>query len=342
MTVVALDDDRRVEEVYADHRASLALDAGGIAECSIPENTSSGERLRDQGAGSISMKTCPFCREEIRDDAVKCRYCASSLLPTQLGPEGAAATPAPSPDQVVYILDKSLIRFGKFAGAILAIFVAIGVALWGVDIKKAADEAQVAHDKAREAQDKAQDADQSIHKVADEIEAARKSVIVSEQRANEAAGNSERTYKVILDLKQKSITAYTTMITIKAGGPGSGSPETIGSPRPKAQGASLTVPQLVQLYDFPTELDGKGQTIGLIELGGGYQDSDLDAYFGQLGISKPKVTWVSVDGVKNEPSTDPGADSLVTLDIEVAGAVAYAAQIVVYFAPNTAKGFLVQ
>ena len=57
-----------------------------------------------------------------------------------------------------------------------------------------------------------------------------------------------------------------------------------------------TVPYLAQLYNFPTEFDGSGQSIGLIEFGGGYKETDLAAYFSGLEIAKPKVTWVSVDG----------------------------------------------
>jgi kumamolisin len=105
---------------------------------------------------------------------------------------------------------------------------------------------------------------------------------------------------------------------------------------------SYTPLQVAQLYDFPTTAKGTGQTIGIIELGGGYTTSDLSSYFSALGISpEPSVSAVSVDGAENQPTGDTsGPDTEVMLDIEVAGAVAPQAKIVVYFAPNTDAGFL--
>jgi len=105
---------------------------------------------------------------------------------------------------------------------------------------------------------------------------------------------------------------------------------------------SYTPLQVAQLYDFPAGVNGQGQTIGIIELGGGYTQSDLDSFFSTLGISPaPSVSAVSVDGAKNQPTGDTnGPDTEVMLDIEVAGSVAPAAKIVVYFAPNTDSGFL--
>jgi len=104
--------------------------------------------------------------------------------------------------------------------------------------------------------------------------------------------------------------------------------------------ASFTPLQLAKLYKFPTPYNGKGQTIGIIELGGGYLTSDLTKYFQALGLTAtPKIVSVSVDGGTNNPYDPSGASLEVVLDIEVAGAIANASTIVVYFAPNTFKGF---
>jgi kumamolisin len=102
---------------------------------------------------------------------------------------------------------------------------------------------------------------------------------------------------------------------------------------------SYNPPQVAQLYNFPAGVTGAGQTIGIIELGGGFQQSDITNYFQSLGITPPTVTNVSVDGGTNSPTNPNSADGEVLLDIEVAGSVAPGANIVVYFAPNTDQGF---
>jgi kumamolisin len=108
-----------------------------------------------------------------------------------------------------------------------------------------------------------------------------------------------------------------------------------------AASVSYTPLQLGELYDFPADTDGAGQTIAIIELGGGYESSDLKTYFSSLGVKNPSVSAVGVDGAKNEPGGDPsGADGEVLLDIEVIGALSPAADILVYFAPNTDAGFV--
>jgi kumamolisin len=109
----------------------------------------------------------------------------------------------------------------------------------------------------------------------------------------------------------------------------------------RAVAVSYTPLDLAELYRFPAKFDGAGETIAIIELGGGFAQKELDNYFTGLGITGPKVTAVGVDGAKNVPGGDAaGADGEVLLDIEVAGALSPGADIVVYFAPNTDAGFV--
>ncbi len=116
-------------------------------------------------------------------------------------------------------------------------------------------------------------------------------------------------------------------------------PETVVPEAAPAQTPGpLTAVQVAGFYNFPAGTDGTGQTIAIIELGGGYSASDLSTYFGGLGLPTPSVTAVGVDGGSN--SYGQQADGEVELDIEVAGAVAPGAAQVVYFAPNTDQGFV--
>ncbi|MDH6263939.1 S53 family peptidase [Bradyrhizobium sp. BR13661] len=116
-----------------------------------------------------------------------------------------------------------------------------------------------------------------------------------------------------------------------------------------SQGGSFSVEQIAQLYNFPGGETGAGQCIAIIELndidtkghpkGAGYKTSDLKTFFKKAGIPMPQIAPASVDGGANKPGHSD-ADGEVVLDIEVAGAIAPGAKIVVYFAPNTTNGFI--
>jgi kumamolisin len=111
-----------------------------------------------------------------------------------------------------------------------------------------------------------------------------------------------------------------------------------GSAAPAAKGGPLTAPQVASFYQFPSGTDGTGQTVAIIELGGGYTASDLSTYFSGLRLPVPSVTAVGVDGGSNSPGQP--ADGEVELDIEVVGGVAPGAVQVVYFSSNTDQGFV--
>jgi len=130
---------------------------------------------------------------------------------------------------------------------------------------------------------------------------------------------------------------------------------------------------VAKAYQFPSSCTGRGQTIGIIVLGGGFHESDLDAYFRHLRIPRPKITVVEVEGQKNNPA-DPvaireclaknGAAGLhrakgkshpyphvrrnseknvewtleTSMDVELIGTWANDAHIVVYLTHNNARG----
>jgi kumamolisin len=105
---------------------------------------------------------------------------------------------------------------------------------------------------------------------------------------------------------------------------------------------TFTGKDLAERYRFPTAnpgngrpLDGKGQTVAVIALGGGYWPQDVADYFQEHKIPKPSVVAVSVDRRLNLPKSPI---SEVIMDVEVVGAVAPGARLVVYFGSPSAKG----
>ncbi|HVJ05341.1 MAG TPA: S53 family peptidase [Candidatus Saccharimonadales bacterium] len=125
-----------------------------------------------------------------------------------------------------------------------------------------------------------------------------------------------------------------------------------------------TVRELADAYGFPQNLTAQGQTIALIELGGGYHEDDLRQFFHGIDMPMPSVRCVSIDGVRNSPAPvnqikqflevvegkrklfEVPEDTLaaaqgtveVTMDIELAAAFAPGAQIIVYMAPPDEQG----
>ena len=101
--------------------------------------------------------------------------------------------------------------------------------------------------------------------------------------------------------------------------------------------------QFAALYNFPHNTSGKGQTIGLLEFGGGFHPTHLHSYFTSAGIKPPRIIVKEVPPGANNPQGKPGTlnpDTEVYLDIEVAASLAPDATIVVYFGDNTVKGWL--
>lgn len=120
------------------------------------------------------------------------------------------------------------------------------------------------------------------------------------------------------------------------------------SPRPHTDGCpstvgqnTLTPTQLATAYNFPTTLNGAGQSMALVEFDG-YLTSDISAYATCFAPSAVVSTVVSTRLVDlSSPLTAGGGAIEDELDIEVALGLAPAlSKIHVYEAPNTNQGAL--
>jgi kumamolisin len=129
---------------------------------------------------------------------------------------------------------------------------------------------------------------------------------------------------------------------------------------------TATVHDLARAYQFPEGLTGAGQTIGLIEFGGGFHLEDIEHFCHHLRIPLPRISVVKVGKGDNRPAShaavhefmevlngklamaagaaesdsfiDAQSTAEVTMDLEILAALAPAAHIVVYFAPSDEQG----
>lgn len=101
---------------------------------------------------------------------------------------------------------------------------------------------------------------------------------------------------------------------------------------------------LAVAYNFPrcaggNQKQGYGQAIGIVSLGGGWTQDNLNSSFSLVGLTPPTVYQVSVGGAPNNPS-DTALSVEVMLDIFCSGAVSPSAKIVNYTAYNSFQGFI--
>ena len=113
------------------------------------------------------------------------------------------------------------------------------------------------------------------------------------------------------------------------------------APRVFTPRTSFTALEVARVYDFPAG-SGSGTTVAIVQLGGGFRTSDIQRYYSQVllgsGLRPPRVTVRSVMGARNNPSDAYGSLE-VALDMQIAGAIAPGAHLIIIFGPNSFPGF---
>ncbi len=106
-------------------------------------------------------------------------------------------------------------------------------------------------------------------------------------------------------------------------------------------GVSYTPRQVAELYQFPLDVTGAGQTIGILEFGGGYRTADLKNYFCFPRHRPEPNGHFRVRRQSKEANRQMRTARMVKCCSisKSPGSVAPGAKIVVYFAPNSSKGF---
>ena len=94
--------------------------------------------------------------------------------------------------------------------------------------------------------------------------------------------------------------------------------------------------KMAELYKFPPG-NGSGQNIGIVQLDGAFSQEELNYYFISRGLgTAPVVKVVLLNGttqVSNEANIE------VALDVQIIAAICPAANITIYFSPNSVQGF---
>jgi subtilase family serine protease len=104
----------------------------------------------------------------------------------------------------------------------------------------------------------------------------------------------------------------------------------------------VTPPQIADAYNIPKG-DGLGVKVGIISLGGGWQQSDLTSALTDLNLPNNKPTQVLLDGATgtfNPNFNDPSNASVENaLDLYCVATMVPRANIVIYIGINTTNSF---
>jgi kumamolisin len=104
-----------------------------------------------------------------------------------------------------------------------------------------------------------------------------------------------------------------------------------------SEGNLLTATKIATAYNIPPG-NGAGVKVGIISLGGGFSQTDLNKSMANLGLTTGNVTFVGVNGATNDYTGNVDLDGENTLDLVCVAGMVPSANIVLYKA-NGSQGF---
>ncbi len=155
------------------------------------------------------MKVCPFCQEEIQEGALKCRYCRTMLI--------SAAPEETAKSDVTYVLDKDLVRFGKFAIAILGIFTVVGLFLFGYRLDDMSDQLAEAREALIESQAKLGSTQATMDAGLEKLKSSTGEIERLQSRTQTLVERAERSFAVISQRESRSQELLVAMETRSGG-----------------------------------------------------------------------------------------------------------------------------
>ena len=100
----------------------------------------------------------------------------------------------------------------------------------------------------------------------------------------------------------------------------------------------ITPPQIATAYNIPAH-NGQGIRVGIISLGGGFLQSDLDKSMTDMGLPSPTITQILLDGETGTFDSTDNASVENTLDIYCVASMVPMADIRIYISSNSFQGF---
>lgn len=207
---------------------------------------------------------------------------------------------------MLLILDRGFLYFAKFVGAIVLVILATATAYFGFDLNRAREDVESMRVEVQKAKTDVENA----KKDSDATESDVKKLLAD---AKNKLTETQSLLDKMLSVVQRESTAIHQSFIV-AFNLSNVAPKDAAIPLTE-QRTWFTVPELAKLYNFPSEVDGTGQIIGLLRfherrVSGQESDDPLPVLTFKPEGSAVRVAYAGANTRSDPSSTDSGAGSI--------------------------------